>query len=117
MRYTLRMKGVIVGRSDLERRDAGAHMAGGAFRAGGGWELMEPVFELDDAARAAGPDSAEGRLLAERFARASASLGFELEARSGARFAARDVRIRTSATGDRTIELRVDEPAFWDEDG
>ena len=51
MSFILRMSGVIVGRSELETRDAArSGVARGAFRPGLGYELAEPVFALFDSA-------------------------------------------------------------------
>jgi hypothetical protein len=47
MVYTLRMHGVTVGHSDLERRDPTGNGASGVFRPGLGYELVEPIFQLD----------------------------------------------------------------------
>jgi hypothetical protein len=47
MVYTLRMHGVTVGHSDLERRDPTTNTAAGVFRPGLGYELVEPIFQLD----------------------------------------------------------------------
>jgi hypothetical protein len=41
------MHGVTVGHSDLERRDPAANAASGVFRPGLGYELVEPIFQLD----------------------------------------------------------------------
>jgi hypothetical protein len=47
MVYTVRMHGITVGHSDLERRDPTANAASGVFRPGLGYELVEPIFQLD----------------------------------------------------------------------
>jgi hypothetical protein len=47
MVYTVRMHGVTVGHSDLEHRDPSANAATGTFRPGLGYELVEPIFQLD----------------------------------------------------------------------
>ncbi|HWZ57973.1 MAG TPA: hypothetical protein VNW46_03270 [Gemmatimonadaceae bacterium] len=47
MIYTVRMHGIIVGHSDLERRDPSSNAASGIFRPGLGYELVEPIFQLD----------------------------------------------------------------------
>ena len=44
MSYTLRMSNVIVGRSELEERDATRHTARGAFRPGLGYDLVQPLL-------------------------------------------------------------------------
>jgi hypothetical protein len=47
MVFTLRMHGVTVGHCDLERHDATRGVATGVFRPGLGYELVEPIFQLD----------------------------------------------------------------------
>ena len=47
MVYTVRMHGITVGHSDLERRAPSTNAASGVFRPGLGYELVEPIFQLD----------------------------------------------------------------------
>jgi hypothetical protein len=59
MVYTVRMHGITVGHSDLEQRDPVAKTATGVFRPGLGYELVEPIFQLD---------GERGRLAVEKLA-------------------------------------------------
>jgi hypothetical protein len=44
--FTLKLHGVVIGRSDLEHRNPEAGRAWGTFHSGIGYELVEPVFDL-----------------------------------------------------------------------
>ena len=44
--YTVRMRGVTVGWSDLEQVDEGSAVATGLFRPGPGYDLVQPIFRL-----------------------------------------------------------------------
>lgn len=46
MRHTVKLKGVIVGHSELESVDESLGRAWGTFRPGLGYELVQPVFRL-----------------------------------------------------------------------
>ena len=46
MRHTVRLAGIIIGYSELERASPSEGRARGAFRPGVGYELVEPVFRL-----------------------------------------------------------------------
>ena len=46
MRYTVRLRDIVIGWSDLGRRDRNARVARGEFRPGVGYELVEPIFVL-----------------------------------------------------------------------
>ena len=46
MRHTLKLHGVVVGWSDLERIEPDIGRARGRFRPGVGYELVQPVFQL-----------------------------------------------------------------------
>ncbi|MFN8666210.1 MAG: hypothetical protein U0164_03310 [Gemmatimonadaceae bacterium] len=46
MSFVLKLRDVIVGRSDLATRDPERGTARGSFRPGLGWELVEPIFAL-----------------------------------------------------------------------
>jgi hypothetical protein len=46
MTYTVRLKGIIVGHSELENIEPGTGRAWGSFRPGLGYDLVQPVFAL-----------------------------------------------------------------------
>jgi hypothetical protein len=81
MVYTVRMHGVTVGHSDLEGRTTGV------FRPGLGYELVEPILQLD---------GERGRLAVEK-------LALELVDANGHVVPTSRIQIRTG----RTLELDV----------
>ena len=112
MSFTVRMPGVIVGRSELETRDASRGVARGAFRPGLGYELTEPVFALYERA---GNDA---EALA-RYQKAREALRLELTDSSGAAVSTRSLHIRRAAaatSGDPALmlEIETDDPLVWE---
>ena len=110
MSFILRMSGVIVGRSELESRDAALRVARGAFRPGLGYELTEPIFALIDSA---GDDP---EALA-RYRKARDALRLTLTDSSGATVNVRNLHIRRNAgaaPGEPALmlEIETDDPAL-----
>lgn len=110
MSFTLKMSTVIVGRSELEHRDAARRVAHGAFRPGLGFDLVQPIFDLYDG----GSDAAA----AARYRKAREALRLQLTDSSGNAVSVREVHIRRDgATGSGTagyvIEVETDDPAVW----
>ena len=105
------MSGVIVGRSELEVRDADTGVARGAFRPGLGYELAQPVFALYETA---GSDS---DALA-RYRKAREALRLTLADHAGASVQVRDLHIRPPADGEYSdsglvLEVVTDDPRIW----
>jgi len=46
MGYTVRLRGIIVGRAELAAADPSTGERSGAFKPGPGYELVEPLFQL-----------------------------------------------------------------------
>ena len=114
MAYTLKLRDVVIGRSELETRDAASRTARGVFRPGVGYELVEPVFDLMRAESAA---EAPGG--GERYRRARDTLALALYARDDALVETSRidiVRDTTSRTG-LSIEVDVVDAAFWTSTG
>jgi hypothetical protein len=44
--YTVRLRGIIVGRAELPEPDPATGARSGAFRPGPGYDLVEPLFQL-----------------------------------------------------------------------
>ena len=114
MSYTLTMAGVIVGRSELEMRDAAARVARGAFRPGLGYELAQPVFALY---QGQGSDT-EGLA---RYRRARDALRLTLADSAGAPVPVRDLHIRPSTDGESSesglvLEIMTDDARIWTPD-
>ena len=111
MSFILRMSGVIVGRSELETRDAALGLARGAFRPGLGYELTEPIFALLDKAG----DDAEALA---RYRKARDALRLTLTDSSGATVSMRNPHIRRgagAAPGEPALvlEIETDDPLLW----
>jgi hypothetical protein len=108
MRHTVRLKGVIVGHSELEQIDPGDRRAWGAFRPGLGYDLVQPIFRLFS--QAVPPDGeSKDRALLERYYKARDALGLELEDATGTRIPASAIHIAdyTVERGSGALELDV----------
>jgi len=106
------MSGVIVGRSELETRDADRRIASGVFRPGLGYDLVEPVFSLYD-------DAHDADALA-RYRKARDALRLQLTAASGTPVNVRELHIRRDAgaaavAGSLVLQVESDDPSLWTE--
>lgn len=108
--YVLKLRDVIVGRSDLAERDRGSRVARGAFRPGLGWDLVEPIFGLADGAN--GGVSNEQRA---RYQRARDTLALALYAPDGVLVESIRLDIQrdnTSPTG-LVLDAAIVDDDFW----
>ena len=116
-RFTVKIRNVTVGWSDLEHRDAAMAMASGPFRAGPGYELVQPVFGLFAEATGGAPGSRtdEGRL--ERYHAARDRLALALHAPDGTVIPTKAIDIVESTTwlgsGARRIEVVLSSAEAW----
>jgi hypothetical protein len=107
MSFTLKMSGVIVGRSELENRDSTRRAASGVFRPGLGFDLVEPVFGLYEAA------GSDQEALA-RYRKSRDALRLQLTDSSGRPVVVRELHIRrTEKASAPLLEVETDDPAFW----
>jgi hypothetical protein len=107
MSFTLKMSGVIVGRSELENRDVNRRVATGVFRPGLGYDLVQPIFQLLDMAG----DSAEAMA---RYRKSRDALRLQLTDSSGSALTVRELHIRRNASsGTPMLEVETDDPGFW----
>jgi len=82
MKHTVRLKGVIVGHSELENIEPGTGRAWGSFRPGLGYDLVQPVFALfAEAAPRNGGSRDDAKL--ERYYAARDALDLSLEDATG----------------------------------
>lgn len=108
MKHTVRLKGVIVGHSELEYTEPATGRAWGAFRPGLGYDLVQPVFRLF--ARAVPHDgSARDNEMLDRYHGARDALELHLEDTNGKRIPTSAIHIAdyTVEEGERAIELDV----------
>ena len=116
MKHTVRLKGVIVGHSDLEHVEPDVGRAWGPFRPGLGYELVQPVFRLF--ARAVPRDgSPRDDAILARYHDARDKLDLELEDMSGKRIPTSTIHIAdyTVEEGERAIQLDVliHDEGYW----
>lgn len=111
--YTLRLRGIAVGYTELEERDPATGVACGTLRPGLGFDLVEPVFRLRaDAADAGGAARTE---LLERYRKASEALPLELVNAAGRRVGASELVVLLPGDGEATprLEARIEDERFW----
>jgi len=110
MSFTVTMSGVIVGRSDLETRDAAMKVARGTFRPGLGYDLTQPIFQLFT------PRDGDPEALA-KYRKARDALKLQLTDAAGAPIRISELHIRPDpdAGGKNALllEVETDDPAVW----
>jgi len=116
MRHTVRLKGVIVGYSELENIDETLGRAWGLFRPGMGYDLVQPIFRLF--AEAVPLDgSAKNASVLQRYYNARDALELELQDQHGRVIRTSGIHIADyrEEEGEAAIELDVliKDPAYW----
>ncbi len=117
MAYTVRVRGVDIGRSELENHDPGMGVAYGAFRPGAGYELVQDIFRLyADAAPNDGLGTRDEEKL-ERYYAARDALGLELVDKSGKLVPTTAIDIsdysKEAGTGAYEIMVYLTHPDDW----
>jgi hypothetical protein len=118
VRHTVKLHGIIVGHSELERRDESLGRAWGRFRPGLGYELVQPIFRLfSEAVPMPGGEPRDQDKLA-RYHSARDKLGLALVDASGRSISTSAIHIAdyTEERGREALELDVlvSDPDFWD---
>jgi hypothetical protein len=115
MKHTVRLKGVIVGHSELEHIEPGTGRAWGSFRPGLGYDLVQPVFALfAEAAPLNGASRDEAKL--ERYYAARDALDLKLEDATG-----RPIRTTTIHIADHEgpsgnvpeLDVLIADDGYW----
>ena len=96
MSFTVKLHGIIIGRSALDHRDEMTGVAWGEFRPGPGYDLVEPVFALQVT------DADD-----ERYRKARNALALELFDDRGDRVPASSLEITAGASDATTLVLRA----------
>jgi hypothetical protein len=114
MSFTLKMSGVIVGRSELETRDSARRTVSGVFRPGLGYDLVQPIFDLYDGT------PADPEALA-RYRKAREALRLELAGPSGTPVSVRELHVRrdrnAAGVSSLVLEVETDDPSIWADAG
>ena len=116
MRHTLKLHGVVVGWSDLERIEPDLGRARGRFRPGIGYELVQPVFRLfAEAVPREEPGRRDETKLA-RYYKSRDALQLELVDAEGARIPTTTIHIadyRSNGTGDCELDVLIADVDYW----
>ncbi|MFI5257249.1 MAG: hypothetical protein ACHQRK_08310 [Gemmatimonadales bacterium] len=121
MRHTVKLQNVIIGHSDLERRDVAEQRAWGRFRPGIGYELVQPVFRLfTEAVPLPGGEPMDVEKLG-RYHAARDQLGLVLvdDAGRALRTTAIHIADYSEKGGPEALELEVlvKDETFWGDEG
>lgn len=117
MRHTVSLHGIVIGYSDLEKREESIGRAWGPFRPAVGYELVQPVFQLfSEAVPLPGGEPLDEDKLA-RYHAARDKLGLELADSTGRLIGTSTIHIAdyTARRGKDALELDVliSDPEFW----
>jgi len=111
-RHTVRLKGVVVGWSDLEVAEPALGRARGRFRPGIGYDLVQPVFQLyAEAVPTPGAEAADQDKL-ERYYRSRDLLGLSLEDDSGRSILTSAIHI-ADYKGSIELEVLISDRDYW----
>src|SRR5262245_30070678 len=115
MRHTLKLHGVVVGWSDLEKIEVGLGRAHGAFRPGVGYELVEPIFRLF--AQAVPRDGARDESKLARYHKSRDALALEPYDGAGQRSTTSAHRIvdptSAAATAPLELDVLISDDGYW----
>ena len=117
MRHTVRLHTVIIGYSDLEHTERDVRRAWGAFRAGVGYELVQPVFRLFSQAVSRDGATHDPQLL-ERYYKARDQLHLELFDGDGNPIETTAIHIVDYSSGDGRpegieLDVLISDNAYW----
>ena len=115
MRHTVKLKGVIVGHSELESVDESIGRAWGTFRPGLGYELVQPVFRLfSSAVPMPGGEPRDQEKLA-RYHAARDRLGLSLVDANGTMIETTAIHIADylEEKGKLDLEVLISDERYW----
>jgi len=118
MRHTLKLHGVVVGWSELERIEPGLGRARGRFRPGVGYELVQPVFRLyaEAVPRAESAERDEAKLA--RYYRSRDALKLELVDPAGRVIPTSAIHIADYRSdddgGDCELDVLIADVEYWE---
>jgi hypothetical protein len=115
MAYTVKLHGIAVGRSDLERLEPDNGFARGAFHPATGYQLVQDVFRLYGEAVPDTPGGVADPDKLQRYYRARDALQLELIDPDGRAVAGATVHVfeRRGEDGALELEVHIADLAFW----
>jgi hypothetical protein len=116
MRHTLKVHGVVVGWSDLERIEPDLGRARGRFRPGIGYELVQPVFRLFAEAVPRGTSDNRDEAKLARYYKSRDALQLELVDASGHLIPTTTIHIAdymSDGMGDCELDVLIADVDYW----
>jgi hypothetical protein len=117
MRHTVKLHGVVIGWSDLEQIEPELGRARGEFRAGVGYDLVQPVFRLFTEAVPCEVQARRDEIKLARYYQSRDALALELVDESGLRILTSTIHIVDyaidSSGGDRELDVLISDPDYW----
>ena len=116
MRHTLKLHGVVVGWSDLERIEPDLGRARGRFRPGIGYELVQPVFRLFSEAVPRDESGQRDDAKLARYYKSRDALQLELVDAEGVRIPTTTIHIAdytSNGLGDCEIDVLIADVEYW----
>jgi hypothetical protein len=116
MRHTLKLHGVVVGWSDLERIEPDVGRARGRFRPGIGYDLVQPIFRLFAEAVPRSANVARDEVKLERYYKSRDALALELVDASGRLIPTSAIHIadyRADDNGDCELDVLIADSDYW----
>jgi len=118
MRHTLKLHGVVVGWSDLERIEPDLGRARGRFRPGVGYELVQPVFRLFAEAVPRAETAARDEAKLARYHRSRDALKLELVDPAGRVIPTSAIHIADYRNdedgGDCELDVLIADVEYWE---
>jgi|SRR5690348_9722620 hypothetical protein len=117
MRHTLKLHGVVVGWSDLERIEPDLGRARGRFRPGIGYELVQPVFRLFAEAVPRSADAKRDEAKLARYYRSRDALKLELVDAAGMLIPTSVIHIADYSaddSGECELDVLITDMNYWD---
>ena len=116
MRHTLKLHGVVVGWSELERIEPDLGRARGRFRPGIGYELVQPVFRLFAEAVPRDDSGRRDEAKLARYYKSRDALQLELVDAEGMRIPTTTIHIAdytSNGTGDCELDVLIADAEYW----
>lgn len=121
MPFSVRIRGVEIGTSDLDQFDHGSGVVCGRFFPGAGYELVQDVFRLYADAAAGAVEGNPDEEMLSRYFRARDALGLELFDATGVMIGTSTIDIsdysREAGTEAYEVIVHLDAPDAWNPAG
>jgi hypothetical protein len=117
MRHTLKLHGVVIGWSDLERIEPELGRARGRFRPGLGYDLVQPVFRLYSEAVPRADAAARDEEKLERYYKSRDALKLELFDATGRRVPTSTIHIADYSRedgGEYELDVLIADTTYWE---